>query len=50
MHPEPVKPVQEILGAVGNSVILGKEECALIIFKSLRSNGGDEVLIDIEGL
>ena len=50
MRPEPVKSGQEILGAIGDPMILGEEERALIVFKRARSDGSVEMFINIQGL
>jgi hypothetical protein len=40
MRPEPVPFVQEVSSSVGDAVVGGQEEGALVVFKDLGANGG----------
>ena len=40
--PKPVPFIQEISGAVGDAVVQGQQESALIVFKDIGSDGGGD--------
>ena len=46
MLPEPVPPHQEILGTTGDSMVGGKVEGGLVVFKHSGMNGRADVIID----
>ena len=48
MTPEEVPLNQEVLGAVGDSLFGGEEECSIVVFEDTTLNGGLELRWKIE--